>query len=76
MQAESYFFILKNDQSKIAPTGGYHWLEYLPGFVYCFVPSKEADTGRVYAYNYMPPHIKNFLYCSEIQTVIKFQRKQ
>ena len=50
-------------------TGGHHWLEYLPGYVYCFIPSKEAASGKVYAYNYMPQKIKNFKYCWEIQKV-------
>ena len=69
MQDKSHFFVLKNDQSKVTPTGGHHWLEYLPGFVYCFIPSKEVASGKVYAYNYMPKKIENFLYCWEIEKV-------
>ena len=61
--------MLKNDQSKVAATGGHHWLEYLPGFVYCFIPSKKVASGKVYAYNYMPQEIQNFMYCWDIQKV-------
>ena len=69
MQKQSYFMILKNEPKESVPTGGTHWLEYLPGFVYCFVPSTESNSGKVYAYNYRPEFLKKFFYCQEIRNV-------
>ena len=50
-------------------TGGFHWLEYLPGYMYCFLPSFEADRGAVYVYDYLPDFLLDFLYCAEIFNV-------
>ena len=50
-------------------TGGSHWLSYLPGYMYCFVPSYEADKGNVFAYDYLPDFLLNFQFCVEIKKV-------
>ena len=47
-------------------TGGSHWLTYLPGYVYCFVPSYEADKGTAFAYDHFPDFLLDFQYCVEI----------
>ena len=53
------------------PTGVSHWLEYLPGYMYCFLPSLNADEGTVQAYNYVPDFLLDFLYYAEIQKVTR-----
>ena len=50
-------------------TGGSHWLTYLPGYMYCFVPSIEASKGTALAYNYIPDFLLEFLFCAEIKNV-------
>ena len=50
-------------------TGGSHWLTYLPGYMYCFVPSFEAKKGTALAYNYIPDFLLDFLFCAEIKKV-------
>ena len=51
-------------------TGGFHWLEYLPGYMYCFLPSYEADRGTIQVYDYLPDFLLDFLYCAEIHGLI------
>ena len=50
-------------------TGDSHWLSYLPGYMYCFVPSYEADKGNVFAYDYLPDFLLDFPFCAEIDKV-------
>ena len=50
-------------------TGGTHWLTYLPGCMYCFLPSFEADKGTVYVYDHIPDFLLDFLYCTEILNI-------
>ena len=48
------------------PTGGTHWLRFLPDHVYCFLPSFDIDKGEVEAHQGLPYFLKNFLYSMEI----------
>ena len=64
--------ILKNEPREAVPSGGFHWLEFLPGFTYCFLPSLKSNSGQVNAFNHMPELIKKFKYCQEIQKVRVF----
>ena len=50
-------------------TGGFHWLTYLPGYMYFFVPSYEADKGTAFAYDYLPDILLEFPFCAEIKKV-------
>ena len=52
-------------------TGGFHWLEYKPGFAYCFLPSLEADRGTPEVYSYVPEILKDYLFHYEIEKVRK-----
>ena len=52
-------------------TGGTHWLEYMPGFAYCFLPSLNAHKGKPYVYSYVPDFVRDFPYFMEIQKVWK-----
>ena len=70
MQGVSRFFVLKDNYVKPTATGGTHWLELLPGHMYCFLPSFESDKGEVYAYKYTPSSLKDFLYSLEIYQVL------
>ena len=65
-QGDSHFFLLKNNAVKPNITGGTHWLELLPDWVYCFVPSMEIDKGTVHVYDHMPEFVKDFDFCMEI----------
>ena len=65
----SYFYILKDNAVKPLLTGGVHWLEFLPGHVYCFLPSLRGDVGSVRVYDHMPEFIKDFSLCMEIKEV-------
>ena len=53
------------------PTGGTHWIEFLPDHVYCFLPSSTADAGKVEVHRQMPDWVKDFLFCMEIKVNIK-----
>jgi hypothetical protein len=63
---QSFFYVLKNNFSLAKPTGGTHWIEFLPNHVYCFLPSIEVDVGKVRCYDHMPEYVKDFLFCMEI----------
>ena len=62
--------MLKNNCVPARATGGTHWLEYLPGFMYCFVPSYDSHKGEVKVYDYIPEFIKDFLFCLTIEQVM------
>ena len=68
-QDQSYFFVLKNNGAKPTPTGGSHWLEFLPDHLYCFLPSYEVDVGKVKVYDFLPKQLADFLYSMEISEV-------
>ena len=70
IQGVSRYFVLKDNYVKPTPTGGSHWLELLPGHMYCFLPSMAMDQGKVYVYDHTPHWIKDFLYSLEIYQVI------
>ena len=74
MKEESFFFVLKNNAVKPTPTGGHHWLELMPGYVYCFLPSLHASTGEIHVYTYMPDYVKEFEFCMKVEKV-GFQNK-
>ena len=68
-QDQSYFFVLKNNGTKPTPTGGSHWIEFLPNHLYCFLPSYEVDVGKVKVYDFLPKQLADFLYSMEISEV-------
>ena len=68
-QGKSYFYILKNNAVAAVPTGGTHWIQFLPDHVYCFIPSMEIDKGEVDVYQAMPEFLKDFLFSMEIHQV-------
>ena len=67
---QSFFYVLKNNASYAKPTGGSHWIEFLPNHVYCFLPSFEADAGKVQIFDHMPEYVKDFMFCMEIRRSI------
>ena len=66
IQGDSKFYILKNNAVLPKATGGSHWLTYHPGYMYCFLPSFEADKGTVHVFDHLPDFLRDFLFCSEI----------
>ena len=61
--------MLKNNAVPAVPTGGSHWIEFLPDHVYCFIPSMEINRGNVKIERAIPEFLKEFLYCMEIKKV-------
>ena len=70
-KGKSGFYILKNNAVHAKPTGGVHWIEFMPDHVYCFLPSSAADAGKVEVHRQMPDWVKGFLFCMEIKENIK-----
>ena len=68
-QGKSYFYILKNNAVLPVPTGGHHWVEFLPNHVYCFTPSMEINKGEPLMCTAMPDFLKEFLFSVEIKEV-------
>ena len=62
-------------QNGVSPkrTGGTHWLEYMPGYAYFFLPSFEAYKGQPFVYNHVPEFLKDCQYCFEIKDVRKWE---
>ena len=68
-QGQSYFFVLKNNAIKPLPTGRSHWLEFIPNHMYLFLPSYEADKGKVKVYDFIPRQVTDFMYCMKVEKV-------
>ena len=58
---------MKNNLVLPKATGTYHYLEYVPGQMYCFYPSLDAEKGAVQVFSYVPEFILDFLYSVEIE---------
>ena len=67
----SQFYVMSNNRIPPKRTGGTHWLEYLPGYAYCFVPSFDAFKGDPYVYRHVPDFVMEFSYYMEIEEVCK-----
>ena len=52
-------------------TGGTHWLEFLPGHVYCFLPSFDADNGEIRVFDDPPKFLDEFNYSEEIKAMFQ-----
>ena len=61
--------MLKNNAVPAVPTGGSHWIEFLPNHVYCFTPSMEINGGNAIVEKAMPKFLNEFTYCMEIKKV-------
>ena len=70
-QGRSKFYVLKNNCVLPKATGTAHWLEYLPGHMYCFLPSLEAENGTVKVYSYFPDIVRGFLFSVPIENIQK-----
>ena len=54
-------------------TGSSHYLEYLPGHAYCFLPSSDANKGDSFVYHFVPDFVKEFSFYIEIEDVKKHE---
>ena len=63
------FYVMSNNIAPPERTGGSHFLEYLPGHAYCFIPSLAAYKGQPFVYNHVPEFLKDFQYYMEINEV-------
>ena len=61
--------MLKNNGVKPTSLGAYHWLEFMPGYVYCFLPSLNDMSGKIHVYTSMPDFVKDFDFCMPIEKV-------
>ena len=62
--------VLKNNGVKPASTGADHFLELMPGYIYCFLPSLQPHKGEIRVYTIMPKFISNFEFCFDIEKVV------
>ena len=60
---------MKNNGKSPTSAGSHHWLELLPGYTYCFVPSFHASAGLIKVYSSKPEFIKEFEYAMKIEKV-------
>ena len=74
-KGKSRFYVMSNNGIAPQRTGGTHWLEYMPGFAYCFLPSLEAFKGEPSVYTYVPDFVRDFQYYMDIQEVWKLYCK-
>ena len=58
---------MKNNFVLPRATANFHYLEYVPGQMYCFYPSLDAEKGSVQVFSYVPEFILEFLYSVEIE---------
>ena len=70
-KGKSRFFVMSNNGVTPQRTGGKHWLEYMPGYAYCSLPSFAAYKGQPFVYNHVPEFLKDFPYYMEIDDVRK-----
>ena len=57
---ESRFFLLKNDADVPKCSSETLWLEYIPGSIYCLLPSCERNQGSVSVYESRPSFLDDF----------------
>ena len=60
---------MSNNIANPERTGGSHFLEYLPGHAYCFIPSFDANKGGSFVYPFVPDFMKEFSFYTEIEDV-------
>ena len=63
---ESTFFIIKKSADVPDTILGKLTVEYVPGSVYCLLPSNEKSHGSVSVYNSRPSFLSEYNYCLEI----------
>ena len=63
---------MKNNGVEPTSTSFHHWLELMPGYAYCFVPSLQACAGVFTVYNSKPEFIEDFGYSMKIEEVLIF----
>ena len=63
---------MKNNGVAPTSTDCHHWLEFLPGYAYCFVPSLHDCSGVFKVYNSKPEFMNYFEYSMKIEEVLIF----
>ena len=66
-QDNSRFLVLQIQQDITKRQIGYLELEYIPGMVYCFLPSMEKYQGSVSLYTSKPDFLGSYLVCFEVK---------
>ena len=64
--AESSFFLLKKTADVPTEITGNLFVEFIPGSVYCFLPSCEKSKGTVSVHESRPSFLDDYSYCLEI----------
>ena len=71
----SAFFIVKKTAAVPEHSCQKLLLEYLPGHIYCLLPSSELNHGTVSRYSSRPNFLQEYSYCLEIdKNAISFNR--
>ena len=65
------YYVMSNNITPQERTGRSHFLEYLPGHAYCFIPSFDANQVDSYVYPFVPDFVKEFSFYMEIEDVRK-----
>ena len=63
---ESSFFLLKKTSAVPRDSNQKLTLEYLSGYIYCFLPSLHKHNGVVSLCKSRPTFLKDFSYCLEV----------
>ena len=71
---KSWFYVLENTAAVTGISARKTAFDYIPGSVYCFLPSDDEFTGRVRVFSSKPHFLDKFSYCLEInQQVLDFE---
>ena len=62
-QEESSFWILKKTSALSKDSGRKLLLEYLPGYIYCLLPSSQEHQGTVSMNTSRPNFLKDYTFC-------------
>ena len=60
---------MKNNGKEPTSAGSQHWLEFMPGYAYCFVPSLHDRAGVIKVCSSKPEFISEFEYTMKIEKV-------
>ena len=66
-RSNSFYYVFQNSEQFPGNMLGSLEVEYVPGMIYCFLPSTEKWQGRVRLYTAKPNLLDSYLYCFEVK---------
>ena len=75
-QGTTFFYLLTEGEYFPVKTQHYHWLEYLPNHVYCFLQSPRSRGGSVKMFTKMPGFLQQYhwIELSKVSTLQVFKQ--